>query len=358
MLHSAIIKQNPYIVQLLLLKGAGLTCKDSFGRTPLLAYLQNCGEWTDVVLKHFNVSVNIECGKPFNASVFHLLSYHAPTRDNDNFLEYMKCDHSECKLQKGPMAEAIERHKLKYGVMNSCLDAEGFTALHRAAQGANVVAIRYLLRNGANDSILSLHGYDALWLAVLHAEKHSLEVMKASEATIELLRHAIKTRRYQITCDSSRSELTLYHLAAARGLANFIGELLKERQFHQLDVDCPNVDGITPMYLAKLFEEREVIAAIVYNPWELVINILKSHGGKMRYPRKDAEYNVIHTRMYGLIPIDFSLDFRPDIRYFVISLLSLYEKRENSSFYCHTGPCFKEGHFGYPLQFDLVRSVL
>lgn len=341
LLHSAIIKQNPYIVQLLLLKGASLTCKDSFGRTPLLAYLQNGGEWTDVALKHFNVSVNIECGKPFNASVFHLLSYHAPTKDNDNFLEYMKCDHSECKLQKGPMAEAIERHKLKYGVINSCLDAEGFTALHRAAQGANVVAIRYLLRNGANDSILSLHGYDALSLAVLHAEKHSLEVMKASEATIELLRHAIKTRRYQITCNSSRSELTLYHLAAARGLVIFISELLKERKFHQLDVDCPNVDGITPMYLAKLFEEKEVIAAIGYNPWELVINIIKSHGGKMRYPSKDAEYNVIHTRMYGLIPIDFSLDFRPDIRYFVISLLSLYEKRENSSFYCHTGEPWK-----------------
>ena len=64
-LHSAIIKQNPYIVQLLLLKGANLTCKDSFGRTPLLAYLQNGGEWTDVVLKHLNVSFNIECGKPF-----------------------------------------------------------------------------------------------------------------------------------------------------------------------------------------------------------------------------------------------------------------------------------------------------
>ena len=65
LLHSAIIKQNPYIVQLLLLKGANLTCKDSFGRTPLLAYLQNGGEWTDVVLKHLNVSFNIECGKPF-----------------------------------------------------------------------------------------------------------------------------------------------------------------------------------------------------------------------------------------------------------------------------------------------------
>ena len=337
LLHSAIIKQNPYIVQLLLLKGASLACKDSFGRTPLLAYLQSGGEWTDVILKHFNVSVNIECGKPFNTSVFHLLSYRPPTKDNDTFFEYRKCDYSKCKLQKGPMAEAIERHKLKYNVINSCLDAEGFTPLHRAAQGANVVAIRYLLANGANDSILSLRGYDALSLAVLHAEKHSLEVRKASEATIELLRHAIKTRGYRIICDSSSSELTLYHLAAARGLANFIGELLKERKLHQLDVDCPNADGITPMYLAKLFEEKEFIAAIVYNPWEHVINIIKSHGGKMRYPSKDAEYNLIHTRMYGLIPIDLSLAFRPDIRYFVTSLLSLYEKRENSSFYCHTG---------------------
>lgn len=41
------------------------------------------------------------------------------------------------------------------------------------------------------------------------------------------------------------------------------------------------MDGITPMYLAKLFEEKEVIAAIGYNPWELIINIIKSHGGEM-----------------------------------------------------------------------------
>ena len=194
LLHSAIIKQNPYIVQLLLLKGASLTCKDSFGRTPLLTYLQSGGQWTDIILKHFNVSVNIECGKPFNTSVFHLLSSHPPTEDSDNFLEYMKCDHLECKLQKGPMAEAIERHKFKYSIINSCLDAEGFTPLHRAAQGANIVAIRYLLANGANDSILNSHGYEPLSLAVLHAEKHSLEVAKASNAAIELLRHAIKTR--------------------------------------------------------------------------------------------------------------------------------------------------------------------
>ena len=173
----------------------------------------------------------------------------------------------------------------------------------------NVVAIRYLPTNDANDSILSSLGYDALSLAVLYAEKHSLEVTKASIAAIELLRHALKARRYRIIRDSSRSELTLYHLAAARSLANYIGELLKERKFHQLVVDCSNTDGITPMYLAQLFEKKEAIATISYNPWDHVINIIKSHGGKMRYPGKDAEYNVIHTRMYGLIPIDFLLDF-------------------------------------------------
>lgn len=306
-----------------------------------------------MVLKHFNVSVTIKCGKPFNVSVFHLLSYRPPTKEDDNFFEYSICDHSDCKLHKGPLAKAIERHSLKHSVINSCLDAEGFTPLHRAAQGANVVAIRYLLANGADDSILSPHGNDALSLAVLHAGRsrilwrlygfsdsaeHLLEITQASNAAIELLRHAMKTRGYRIRCDPSKSELTLYHLAASRGLANFIDELLKEMKYHQLNVDCPNSDGITPMYLAKLFGQK-VQDTIIYNPWEHVIDIIKSHGGKMRYPSKEAEYYLIHTRMYGFILVDFSLDFRPDIRHYVTSLLLLYEQRENSSFYCHAdGP--------------------
>ncbi|XP_078383525.1 uncharacterized protein LOC144666041 [Oculina patagonica] len=354
LLHRAIINEQPYSAQLLLLKGASLKCKDSFGRTPLLVYLQNDGYWIDVVLKHFNVSVTIKCGNPFNVSVFHLLSYRSPTIDDDNFFEYKKCDrfgkggeceHSENELRKGPLAEAIERHPLKHSVINSCLDAEGFTPLHRAAQGANVVAIRYLLANGADDSILSPHGYDALSLAVLHAgsnfwrlyglnnsEKYFLDVTRASYAAIELLRHAVKKRGYRIRCDSSRPELTLYHLAASRGLVEFIEELFKERSSHQLNVDCPNVDRITPMYLAKLFANH--VDSGTYNPWAHIISIIKSHGGKLRYPTKDAEYNVIHNRIYGYIPTDFPLALRPDIRHFVKSLVFLYEQTENDSFYC------------------------
>ena len=351
LLHRAIIKQQPYSAQLLLFKGASLTCKDSFGRTPLVSYLHNGGDWIDVVLKHFNVPVVIKCGKPFNVSVFHLLCYRPPTVSDDHFFEYEgcdkcgECDPSESKLQKGPLAKAIERHPLKHGIMNSCLDSEGFTPLHRAAQGANLVAIRYLLANGANESILSPQGHDALSLAILYAgsnfwrlfvfnnwDEQILGMTRASDAAIELLRHAMKTRGYRVRCDSSKPELTLYHLAASRGLVKVIEELFHERKFHQLDVDCPNADGITPMYLAKVFGIQ--VESGIYNPWEHVISIIESYGGKMRYPNKDAEYSLIYNRIRGYIPANITLDIRPDIRQFVSSLLLSYEKRNNDSFHC------------------------
>ena len=351
LLHRAITNQQPYSAQLLLLKGASLKCKDSFGRTPLVSYLHNGGEWIDVVLKHFNVSVIIKCGKPFNVSVFHLLCYRPPTVSDDHFFEYRRCDKygecdlSESKLQKGPVAKAIEKHPLKHGIINSCLDSEGFTPLHRAAQGANLVAIRYLLANGANDSIVSPQGHDALSIAILYAssnfwglsvlnnwDKQVLGITRASDAAIELLRHAIKTRGYQVRCDSSKPELTLYHLAASRGLVKVIEELFNEIKFHQLDVDCPNADGITPMYLAKFFGIQ--VESGIYNPWEHVISVIQSYGGKMRYPNKDAEYSLIYNLIHGFIPANVTLDIRPDIRHFVSSLLLLYEKRNNDSFYC------------------------
>ena len=68
------INQQPYIAQLLLLKGASLRCRDSLGRRPLITYLQNGGNFIDIVLRDFTVSVAIQCRRPFNSSLFHLLS--------------------------------------------------------------------------------------------------------------------------------------------------------------------------------------------------------------------------------------------------------------------------------------------
>lgn len=336
MLHRAIINQQLYIVQLLLLKGASLTCKDSLGQTPLVTYLHSGGYRIDEVLRDFTVSISIECGKPFNSSAFHLLSYRPPTSPYNNFFYSWKCNEREdpaCNVKKGPLAEAIESHTRRQEIISSCLDVEGFTPLHRAAQGANVVSVRYLVANSANDSILSPHGHDALTLAVLHSkdERHGnffYEEGQAEEAATELLHHAMKSRGYRIRCDSSKAELTLYHLAASRGLLNLIEVIFNERDLHQVDVNCPNSDGITPMYLAKLFDSGIAFG----NPWKQVVQIIESHGGEMRYPEKDAEYYVMYRLVYGWILNEFTL--RPDITHFITSLLTSYEKNENKSFHC------------------------
>ena len=360
MLHTAIVKKQFHIALLLLLKGANLTCKDSLGRTPLVTYLHNGEEFSGVLLREFTEPVTIECGKPFNYSLFNLLSYIRPIFEDNNLFYLDSCSEAAdplCKVKKGPLVIAIESHPEKEEIISTCFDAEGFTPLHRAAQGANLVAIRYLLANGANDSILSPHGHDAVTLAVLHAgrrrlwERHELvwvdgdyiHLMQAEQAAVELLHHAVKNRGYKIRCDSSKPDLTLYHIAASRGLVNFIEAIFNESDLHQLHADCANADGITPMYLAKLFEER--VQDGLENPWEQVIQIIKRHGGKMRYPRKNVEHNIIYNGVYGWIPNEFIINLRPDIVHFITSLLRSYEKKEKKSFRCFFHP-----------QIDLTRE--
>lgn len=157
----------------------------------------------------------------------------------------------------------------------------------------------------------------------------------------------MNSRGYRITCDSKRPELTLYHLAASRGLVKFVEVLLKERESHQLNVNCPNKDGITPMYLAKIFGNR--VSGGYYNPWEHVIQVIESYGGEMLYPTKEAEYNVIYSRLYGWIPKDFTFDLKPSVHRFLTSLLTLYEKGENSSFLC----TFQNYDFGLDMTLSL-----
>ena len=355
MLHTAIVKKQFHIAQLLLLKGANLTCEDSLGRTPLITCLHNSGEFSGILFSDkITEPVAIECGKPFNYSLFHLLSYSRPFFEDNGFFYLEKCSESTdplCTVKKGPLAVAVESHLEKERIINSCFDAEGFTALHRAAQGANLAAIRYLLAIGVNDSTLSPYGHDALTLAVLHAGRKRLwernklvwvdadfhHRLKAEEAAIELLRHAVKSRGYKIRCDSSKAELTLYHLAASRGLLKFIEVIFSERDLHQLDVNCANTDGITPMYLAKLFKQNEELDG-QGNPWEQVIQIIKRHGGKMQYPKKMAEYSIIYNGVYGWIPDEFTLDLRPDIFHFITSLLKSFQIREKRPFHCSFAP--------------------
>ena len=365
LLHNAIAKRKPYIARLLLLKGARLNCKDSLGRTPLMAFIQNGGDWADFP---FNVSFNIECGKPFQLSTIHLLCYFPPKLEENNFFQLITCDDQTCSSRKPPFQSAIERHKLKHRVIDNCLDAEGFTPLHRAAQGANLVGVRSLIKIGANQTLLSPQGQDAITLAILHSGgtigNHLLaneELLgrkdNASLVALQLLHQAMKTRGFQIVCDPSKPELTLYHLAASRGLVKFIQEIFKEKERHKLDVSCPNKDGITPLYLANVFSFE--VKGGSYNPWKEVIRIIKDRGGILMLPSKDVEMNIIYKRLFGWIPNDLEINLRGDVRDFVLGLVSTFQNRQK-----HTSHCKLEGlnakslEIGSPLSLEPVWKEL
>lgn len=368
LLHHAVTNNQPYIAQLLLLKGVSLTCKDNLGRTPLVAYLHNGGYLSDVVLQYFNSSVTIKCGKPFNLSVFHLLCYRPPSLEALNFFQQRKCDDQKCLSLKSSIITAIENHRLKHKVIDSCLGAEGFTPLHRAAQGANIVAVRNLIKHGADISLPSPQGHDALTLAILHAggnlwqtlNGHDVKLAKdnASDVAIELLRLKMKTRGFQIVCDPSKAELTLYHLAASRGLVKLIKQIFKDKDLHKLDVDCPNRDGITPMYLAKIFSFQ--LESDILNPWAEVVRFIESQGGQMQYPSRAAEYNAIYNRLYGWIPKYLRLNLRPDISGFFIGLLSTYGYWQANSMHCQRSNLNKTtNEIGDPLStINLSRELI
>ena len=366
LLHQALARNQPYIAQLLLFKGASLHCEDSFGRTPAAALVASGGYWAQILFKHLNDSNTIQCGEPFSTSVFHLLCFFPPKREGENFFQLERCENDICSSMKSPLERAIENHRLKFKVVDSCLDAEGFTPLHRAAQGANLLAVRALLKLGANISLLSPFGHDALTLAILHSEGNDQQHLirndellarkdNSSVVALELLRHVMKSRGFRIVCDSTKAELTLYHLAASLGLVKFIQEILKEKEKHQLDVNCPTKDGITPLYLAKLFSVQ--LKKNISNSWEKVIEIIEDHGGKMMFPPNDVEMNIIYKRLFGWIPSDLEFNLRPDVRGFVSGLLSTYKNSKDTSHHCNLMSWSTESmEIGNPLSLGIVRK--
>ena len=358
-LHVAARYGLHQLAALLIRKGARVDDRDCSGTTPLhIAALNGLADTVNVLLQAN--AVTIECGKPFIYSLFHLLSYLSSTFEENNFFFSENCSETtdpRCTVKKGPLAKAIESHPEKQLIISSCFDAEGFTPLQRATQGVNLVAIRYLLANGADDSILNSQGYDALTLAVLHAGRKRLwqlhgltwmdvdirHLIKAEQTAIELLRHAVKTRGYKIQCDSTKTELTLYHLAASRGLVNFIKVIFNETDSDQLDVDCANLDGITPLYLGELFKQEVRLG--LDNPWKELIRFLKKRGGKTRDPTKDAEHSILFNTVFGSFPNKFTLDLRPDLVHFVTSLLTSYEKSGDESFRCSSVSDLDHKHY-------------
>ena len=318
-----------------------INCQDKSGLTPLLTYLHSGGRHTSKVLANHKVMVDISCGDPFERSTLHMISYHKLHYLNylskfvlrkEKWSKYLKLDNSlfdyfldDYKVVRdhnvsssvirtgdGPLALAIKSYPQGTEVINECFDADGYNALHRAAQGANVVAIKRFLAWGANPSLKTADGFTPLWLSVLYSVKYTpflnfrweniltgLEVDLASKSASLILNRLIQTGTVDIGCNESRPDLTLYHIAAIRGMWRFVKRLLSDKQLTGVDVNCPNRDGITPMYLAKLVGG---VACDWHSPWCKVVEVITKNGGTLRYPNLEAEYFLFFHLFYGLSP--------------------------------------------------------
>ena len=311
LLHRAFEKGQPVIAYHILSMGGSLECKDVQGRSPLLVYLQNGGRWLDVVLNRFNVRVHIECGKPFNKSEFHLLAFTKPTVLSENLLEEHTCDQDYCYSEDGPLVKAIKAHPSGFRVIDECRDAEGYTALHRAAQGGNLLGLRTFLSWGANPTLLTPHGHSSLDLAIMCAGTSpfpSSEDMEIAERAADLLLRATRSMsRFKIGCSSSQSKLTVYHLSAYRGLSGFVKTLFNDTSLG-FDVNCTNLHGITPLYLAKLKVGTVNSSDGERDHWQEIVDLIEEYGGVLTNPSREVELNVIYRHLYGSHPNSFTLD--------------------------------------------------
>ena len=303
LLHRAFEMQNPVIAHLILSKGLSLSCKDAQGRTPLLIYLQNGGKWLDVILERFDVPIHIECGKPFNMSEFHLLAFRKPTVPSDNLLEYHTCDNFYCFAEKGPLMEAIKAHPLGFRVIDECLDAEGYTALHRAAQGGNLLVLKTFLSLGADLTVLTPQGHSALELAIMCAGITPFSFKQnrriAEESASLLLQASKRLVHFDVGCNRTHKKLTIYHLSAYRGLTGFVRMLLSDTSLKGIDPNCSNLHGITPLYLAKFNIGTMNTSKGKRDYWQEITDLIESYGGVLSHPNREVELHAIYQHLYG-----------------------------------------------------------
>ena len=335
-----------HAVNTVLQAGVDVNCRDVSGLTPLLVYLRTGGRHMSKVLVKHNVEVEITCGDPFENSVFHLASYHklhylhylsefllgsnnwrkylqTENAMFDYFLDRYDENHDKGNVETirtgdGPLASAILSHPNGSNVIDECFDAEGYNALHRAAQGANLVAIKKFLSWGADPILETQDGFSPLWLSILYAVKYrpflnlerpsvltALEVELASLSASTILNHLLRNGTLDIGCSEKRFDLTLYHIAATRGMWQFIAHLLSSSEIVGIDVDCPNKDGITPMYLAMFIGGD---SCEWHSPWCKVVDVIKSYGGTLQYPTLEAEYFLIFNIFFGRNPSELFLE--------------------------------------------------
>jgi ankyrin repeat protein len=179
--------------------------------------------------------------------------------------------------------------------LDVCFDSDGYTLLHRAIMGGNIIATQYLVNKGMNTSKTSLSGLSPLFISVTKApylENSVLPSYYMNGSTIQILQFVFENTTTNVFTDSygvvdydttsafilqtlyqsksindttlagylcmwGEKELGLIHLAAAKGLVTFLKE--SRSLFDSNILKCYDYNNITPLYLAQIYNQTIVI---------------------------------------------------------------------------------------------------
>ena len=311
MLNTIISKRMPLSLYSSLKIGVDKKCATEGTFHPFLRHLNFGGEQISEVFKIFEIDVSVEeCGVPFRGSELHLMAYSSAGTDNvGNFFK------PSVNNKSFPLQRLIKSNPKGYRIFDECRDAEGYLAIHRAAQGGNIDAISWFISIGVDILKKTWSGLTTFDLSIFYigpiprSETFSsldpspipLTNTKYRRHTFEklLVKHFItaKYERSTFHCGSTFEGFSPLHVAALRGEKMLKLVYEKARKIlPSLPLNCTNKHWILPSYLAYFQKSVEVMRNNSNRP----LPFLDWHSNRsfIGYPDREAEFHIIYNYFY------------------------------------------------------------
>ena len=175
----------------------------------------------------------------------------------------------------------------------SCPAVDGLNLLHRSMQFGNLLATHYLLSSGISvvNRKISISDYFRIAMfshisfklhpTLYHVPDVNNSAMLTYLEYLDFILHTsfqkeYKRLKFEDICNQQNQELSLIHLFAANGLTRLLRAVVQ--RFGKGVLNCQNKDGLTPLYLAKIFHHRNVTEFLeAHVPFKLPELAVESH---------------------------------------------------------------------------------
>ena len=240
------------------------------------------------VFKNFQINVEVVCDVPFAQSELHLMAYVRTFPLSVGNLFQPLVNGTPFPLQR-----FIASHPKGVEILNECYDKEGYLAIHRAVQGANLDAVSWFIEIGADVSKKTKSNLTALALASINLISQFSDF--DTEYIFDKLLEKMQEKNHTVfQCNTERVDLSPLHLAGSRGMA--IVEKV-HRKIPALPLNCTNSHDIEPIYLAYIYNARE------HYIWQEYKKTIQNLGlsldeGPSKFPEREAEYHLIYNQFY------------------------------------------------------------